>query len=210
MMRDSFLGCIDYSLHNSWNYDKGSASSPHPDELEYRAKPSALLGFDTIESFCGNTRHHQETSRKDIPRRNQRFRGLPGSGEARLLADCRKKWSFSLKRIAGEFWLTDREWSAMEPYLPKNQPGARRVDDRRVISGILHVLKTGCRWRDCPAVYGPPTTIYNRYSRWLRRGLWQHLYRILGEVSPGEVQIIDSAMVKAHRSPHIEKSRAAR
>jgi transposase len=98
----------------------------------------------------------------------------------------------------------------MEPYLPKNQPGARRVDDRRVISGILHVLKTGCRWRECPAVYGPPTTIYNRYSRWLRRGLWQHLYRILGEVSPGEVQIIDSAMVKAHRSPHIEKSRAAR
>jgi transposase len=48
------------------------------------------------------------------------------------------------------FWLSDEAWAAIEPHLPKNQPGARRVDDRRVISGILHVLKTGCRWRDCP------------------------------------------------------------
>jgi transposase len=39
--------------------------------------------------------------------------------------------------------------------LPKNQPGARRVDDRRVISGIFHVLKSGCRWCDCPADYVP-------------------------------------------------------
>jgi len=51
-----------------------------------------------------------------------------------------------------------------------------RVDDRRVISGILHVLKTGCRWRDVPADYGPPTTIYNRYHRWARRRIWQQLF----------------------------------
>ncbi|MGB3627287.1 MAG: transposase, partial [Henriciella sp.] len=49
--------------------------------------------------------------------------------------------------------------------MPENQPGARRVDDRRVISGIMHVLKSGCRWQDCPAAYGPPTTIYNRFHR---------------------------------------------
>jgi len=69
------------------------------------------------------------------------------------------------------FWLDDAVWAAIEPHLPKNQPGARRVDDRRVISGILHVLKTGCRWQDCPADYGPPTTIYNRFNRWSRRQL---------------------------------------
>lgn len=63
------------------------------------------------------------------------------------------------------FWLDDQAWAAIEPHLPKNQPGARRVDDRRVISGILHVLKTGCRWQDCPPEYGPPTTIYNRFNR---------------------------------------------
>jgi len=49
------------------------------------------------------------------------------------------------------FWLSDEAWAAIEPHLPMNQPGARRVDDRRVISGILHVLKVGCRWCDCPA-----------------------------------------------------------
>ncbi len=61
--------------------------------------------------------------------------------------------------------------------VPSNQPGARRVDDRRVISGIVHVLKAGCRWKDCPAAYGPPTTVYNRFNRWSRRGLWGDLRR---------------------------------
>jgi len=46
--------------------------------------------------------------------------------------------------------------------MPRNMPGARRVDDRRVISGIIHVLKSGCRWIDCPKEYGPHTTVYNR------------------------------------------------
>ena len=75
--------------------------------------------------------------------------------------------------MADEFWLSDRQWAAIEPHLPKNQPGARRVDDRRVISGIIHVLKSGCRWRDVPAVYGPPKTIYNRWHRWSQRRFWQ-------------------------------------
>lgn len=102
--------------------------------------------------------------------------------------------------MAGEFWLSDRQWTAIEPLLPKNRPGARRVDDRRVISGIVHVLKVGCRWQDCPAVYGPPTTIYNRFHRWAGRGLWQGLFTALVEASPGEMQMIDSTIAKAHRS----------
>lgn len=64
--------------------------------------------------------------------------------------------------MAHAFWLGDAQWAAVEPHLPRNLPGARREDDRRVISGIVLVLRSGCRWRDCPAVYGPPTTIYNR------------------------------------------------
>ena len=47
-----------------------------------------------------------------------------------------------------------------------------------MLSGIIHVLRTGCRWQDCPAVYGPPTTVYNRFHRWARRGLWQRLLSI--------------------------------
>jgi len=101
------------------------------------------------------------------------------------------------------FWLGDEAWAAIEPHLPKNQPGARRVDDRRVISGILHVLKTGCRWQDCPAEYGPPTTIYNRFNRWSRRQHWSRILDAL--VAKGVLALsasIDSSYVKAHRSAH--------
>jgi transposase len=102
--------------------------------------------------------------------------------------------------MANEFWLNDRQWASIEPLLPHNQPGARRVDDRRVISGIVHVLKVGCRWQDCPAVYGPSTTIYNRFHRWSGRGIWRRLLGALIEASPGDVHLIDSTTCKAHRS----------
>lgn len=105
--------------------------------------------------------------------------------------------------MAGEFWLSDRAWAVIEPLLPRNQPGARRVDDRRVISGIVHVLKSGCRWKDCPAVYGPPTTIYNRFNRWSWKGIWGRIFSelvALAEV-PDELSI-DSTAVRAHRSAH--------
>ena len=52
--------------------------------------------------------------------------------------------------MAHLFWRSDQAWAAIEPHLPRGLPGKPRVDDRRVISGILHVLKTGCRWRDVP------------------------------------------------------------
>ena len=62
------------------------------------------------------------------------------------------------------FWLSDAQWQRMAPLLPTDVRGKERADDRRVISGILHVLKSGCRWCDCPPEYGPYTTIYNRCS----------------------------------------------
>jgi transposase len=77
------------------------------------------------------------------------------------------------------YWLSDAEWSKIEPLLPRGRRGARRVDDRRVISGIIHMLKTGARWRDCPAAYGPYTTIYNRYHRWSLQGVWFAIFEAL-------------------------------
>ena len=59
------------------------------------------------------------------------------------------------------FWLSDEQWQRIEPHLPTDVRGVERQDDRRIISGIVHVLKSGCRWSDCPEAYGPPTTIYN-------------------------------------------------
>ena len=78
--------------------------------------------------------------------------------------------------MARLLWLSDAAWAAIEPHLPRGLPGKPRVDDRCMISGILHVLKVGCRWRDCPVEYGPATTIYNRYHRWAQRGRWQILF----------------------------------
>jgi len=99
------------------------------------------------------------------------------------------------------FWLSDEAWAAIEPHLPRNQPGARRVDDRRVISGIVHVLKVGCRWCDCPADYGPSTTIYNRFNRWSRRGFWLKLLDALADAGVvAKSTAIDSTSIKAQRA----------
>lgn len=101
------------------------------------------------------------------------------------------------------FWLSDAAWAVVAPLLPRNQPGARRVDDRRVISGIIHVLQSGCRWADCPPEYGPATTIYNRFNRWSHRGLWMRIFTALAARAelPEELSI-DSTAVRAHRSAH--------
>ena len=99
------------------------------------------------------------------------------------------------------FWLSDEQWRQIEPHLPRDVRGKDRVDDRRVSSGILHVLKSGCRWCDCPPEYGPPTTIYNRFVRWAERGVWERLFRELaGRGRSTDTQMIDSTHVKAHRS----------
>ena len=89
----------------------------------------------------------------------------------------------------------------IETHLPTDVRGKERVDDRRVISGIIHVLKTGCRWCDCPPQYGHHTTIYNRFARGAQRGIWENLFRALAERGrTGDVQMIDSTHIKAHRS----------
>lgn len=102
--------------------------------------------------------------------------------------------------MAGEFWLDDRQWAVIAPLLPTNQPGAHRTDDRRVISGIIHVLRSGCRWQDCPACYGPSTTIYNRFHRWSAKGIWRRLFEALVQKTDRDIHLIDSTTTKAHRS----------
>ena len=79
--------------------------------------------------------------------------------------------------------------------------GPVRQDDRRIISGILHRLREGCRWRALPAEYGPYTTVFNRYNRWSKRGLWQGIFGALAKCAePPSVMMIDSTAVRAHRA----------
>ena len=102
--------------------------------------------------------------------------------------------------MAALYWLSDAEWARIEPLLPRGRRGAHRVDDRRVISGILHMLRSGARWRDCPADYGPYTTVYNRFNRWSRQGIWLEMFAaVTGSTGAIGTAAIDSSHVKAHR-----------
>ncbi len=65
--------------------------------------------------------------------------------------------------IPDRIWLTDAQFAKIAPHRPTDTRGKARVDDRRVISGIVHVLKSGGRWIDAPPEYGPRKTLYNRY-----------------------------------------------
>lgn len=103
--------------------------------------------------------------------------------------------------MADYFWLSEGQWAAIEPHIPKVYKGKRRVDDRRVISGIVYRLREGCRWRALPEAYGPYTTVFNRYNRWSKRGLWQAIFAALVESGePPATAMIDSSSIKAHRS----------
>src|ERR1700733_2958910 len=95
--------------------------------------------------------------------------------------------------------LSDAEWKRIEPLMPRGRRGAHRVDDRRVISGIMHMLRSGARWRDCPAQYGPYTTVYNRFNRWSRQGIWFEIFEAL----TGSTGIIGRSRSIARRSRHI-------
>lgn len=109
------------------------------------------------------------------------------------------------------FWLDDLQWSVLEQHLPKKQTGPKRKDDRRIISGIIHVLQSGCRWQDCPPEYGPSTTVYNRYHRWAQRGIWEGIFRDLTSIVGTHYEnSIDSTIIKAHRSASGKKGAAAK
>ena len=101
--------------------------------------------------------------------------------------------------MANEYWLSDQQWVAIQPLIPLKRRGVKPGRNREVISGILHVLKFGCRWRDCPQVYGPHTTIYNRFNRWSKASIWASMLQSLVTMEAADLQCIDSTTAKAHR-----------
>ena len=99
------------------------------------------------------------------------------------------------------FWLSDTQFARLEPLLPNKVRGVPRVDDRRVISGIIHVLKHGLMWRDAPAIYGSSKTLYNRFIRWSRAGVFDRIFAALSAMSEAtQTVMIDATHLKAHRT----------
>jgi transposase len=99
----------------------------------------------------------------------------------------------------GRYDLSEVEWRLIEPLLPNRPRGVARVDDRRVINGIFYVLRTGSPWRDLPSRYGPHTTVYNRYNRWAKAGVWLRVFEALSAGSAGSMHLIDSSIIRAHQ-----------
>lgn len=98
------------------------------------------------------------------------------------------------------FDLNDKEWAIVEPLLPTDVRGKARVDDRRVLNGIFYVLRTHCPWRDLPERYGPRMTVYNRFNRWAKRGVWEPVFAALAVKSKDSLRLIDTAAVESYRA----------
>jgi putative transposase len=102
--------------------------------------------------------------------------------------------------MSDQFWLSEGQIERLAPHFPRSR-GRARVDDRRVLSGIIHVIRNGLRWRDAPQAYGQHKTLYNRYVRWTRNGVFVRIFASLAKESgPPERIIIDATHLKAHRT----------
>ena len=96
------------------------------------------------------------------------------------------------------FWLTDEQIERLRPFFPKSH-GRPRVDDRRVLSGIVFVNRNGLRWRDAPSAYGPHKTLYNRWKRWGDMGVFARMMEgLASEDGEEKVIMIDATYLKTH------------
>ena len=99
------------------------------------------------------------------------------------------------------FWLSDEQFARIQPFLPNKPRGVPRVDDRRVISGIIHVIRNGLMWRDAPERYGPHKTLYNRFIRWSHAGVFDRIFTELAAVSAAtDAVMIDATHLNTQRT----------
>jgi transposase len=96
--------------------------------------------------------------------------------------------------------LAPAQMRRIEPFFPRSR-GLTRVDDRRVISGIIYVIRNGLQWKDAPPGYGPHKTLYNRFVRWSRLGVFTRIFAALAAAGGvPERLMIDATHLKAHRT----------
>jgi putative transposase len=103
--------------------------------------------------------------------------------------------------LLSEVWLlSEAQMRRIEPYFPLSH-GIPRVDDRRIVSGIIFVIRNGLRWRDAPVGYGPHKTIYNRFIRWSRLGVFNRIFaELAAKGGKPDRLMIDATHLKAHRT----------
>ena len=98
------------------------------------------------------------------------------------------------------FYLSNKQIERIRPFFPRSH-GIPRTDDVRVLSGIIYVIRYGLRWRDAPPEYGPYKTLYNRFIRWSRMGIFNNIFFELSKTAGNDGKVmIDSTHLKAHRT----------
>ncbi len=98
------------------------------------------------------------------------------------------------------YLLSRVQFNRIRPYFPLSH-GIQRVDDLRVVSGIIYVIKHGLQWKDAPVGYGPHKTLYNRFIRWSRMGVFNRIFSALaGKAGEPDQLMIDATHLKAHRT----------
>jgi transposase len=103
--------------------------------------------------------------------------------------------------VSDVFMLSESQMERIEPFFPLAH-GVPRVDDRRVLSGIVYVIRNGLQWKDAPKAYGPHKTLYNRFIRWSRLGVFDRIFIALTEQAgrSKRLMMIDATHLKAHRT----------
>ena len=97
--------------------------------------------------------------------------------------------------------LDDAIWERMAPLLPgkKGDPGRSGADNRLFVEAILWLVRTGVPWRDLPAVFGHWNSIFMRFSRWSKAGVWDRLFEAMADDPDFEYILIDSTIVRTHQ-----------
>ena len=98
------------------------------------------------------------------------------------------------------FLLSERQMARISPFFPLSH-GVPRVDDRRVVSGIIYVIRNGLQWKDAPAGYGPQKALYNRFIRWSLMGVFDRIFAGgRRRRAQARAHQIDATHLKAHRT----------
>ena len=94
--------------------------------------------------------------------------------------------------------LSDEQWQRLQAVLPATKQKTK-ISDREFIDAVLYRAKTGVPWRDLPERFGPWHSVYNRFSRWTRRGIWKQIYKALRVRVDKTGSIVDGSNVRAHQ-----------
>lgn len=103
--------------------------------------------------------------------------------------------------------LSNEQWAWLQPLLPPQKPktGRPAVDHRRIVNGMLWILRTGAPWRDLPERYGPWQTVATRFYRWRKAGMWDRLLANLQAIADAQgkvnwdIHFVDGTVVRAHQ-----------